>query len=52
VKPGGQKKFSIKSKNTKLVAIPKSKHEIFNATTEIRREYYHKIFDFIEEGLV
>jgi len=52
VKPGGQKKFSIKSKNTKLVVIPKSKHEIFNATTEIRREYYHKIFDFIEEGLV
>jgi len=51
VKPGGQKRFAIKSKNTKLVVMPDSKHEIYNANTVIRKEYYHEIFAFIEERL-
>jgi lysophospholipase len=49
VKPGGQKRFAQKSMNTRLVEFSDSKHEIYNATTEIRKEYYHMIFAYLEE---
>lgn len=52
VKPGGQKRFAEKSKNTRLVVMPDSKHEIYNANTALRKEYYHKIFAFLEERLI
>lgn len=51
VKPGGQSRFAQKSKNTELVVIPGSKHEIYNAKEEVRDEYYHKIFVFLKEML-
>jgi alpha-beta hydrolase superfamily lysophospholipase len=51
VKPGGQKRFAKKSKNTRLVVMPDSKHEIYNGDTEIREEYYHKVFVFLDEQL-
>jgi len=51
VKPGGQKRFAAKSKDTKLVVISDSKHEIYNANTIIRKEFYQKIFAFIKEKL-
>lgn len=50
VRPGGQKRFADRSKNTKLVMMPDSKHEIYNANFEIRKEYYQNIFSFIEEN--
>jgi lysophospholipase len=51
VRPGGQKKFAGRSKNTRLVVMPASKHEIYNADTAVREEYYHIIFAFLEESL-
>ncbi|MDF2942250.1 MAG: Lysophospholipase [Herbinix sp.] len=51
VKPCGQKRFAKKSKNTRMVVIPASKHEIYNGDSEIRKEYYHKIFAFLDEIL-
>jgi lysophospholipase len=51
VKPGGQKRFAKKSKNTKLVVITDSKHEIYNGNDIIRKEYYHKIFSFLDKQL-
>lgn len=49
VKSGGQNRFYKKSKNTKLVAIPESKHEIYNADRETIEVYYNKIFDFLDK---
>lgn len=51
VKPGGQIRFSMRSENTELVLLSASKHEIYNATTEIRKQYYHRIFAFLEKQL-
>ncbi len=51
VRPKGQKLFAQRSKNTKLVVIPKSKHEIYNGDTKIREEYYRNIFTFLERQL-
>lgn len=48
VKPGGQNQFYKKSKNTSLVVIPESKHEIYNANTETLVVYYKKIFEFLD----
>lgn len=49
VRPKGQRRFAKKSKDTLLVLIPASKHEIYNANSEIIEEYFHRIFEFIEE---
>jgi lysophospholipase len=49
VKPGGQKRFAEKSQNTRMVVIPDSKHEIYNAGAAIRKDYYDIIFGFLEE---
>lgn len=49
VKPGGQLRFAKKSKNTKIVLMPDSKHEIYNANTKIRKEFYEKIFAFFDD---
>jgi lysophospholipase len=51
VKPKGQDRFAKKSPNTQLVKIPSSKHEIYNADTAIRKEYYQKIFAFLEDNI-
>lgn len=49
VKPGGQDYFAEHSGNTRLVRYPGSKHELFNATDEIRKEYFPEVFGFLEE---
>ncbi len=49
VKPEGQKTFASKSQNTELLHIPDSRHEIYNADTRIRREYYEAIFKYIKD---
>ena len=51
VKPGGQNRFAKQSKNTQLILIPDSKHEIFNANKAAREEYYRRIFLFLEKEL-
>ncbi len=51
VKPGGQRRFAKRAENVKLVVLSDSKHEIYNAKEAIREEYYHRLFDFIEEHL-
>lgn len=43
----GQDQFASLSKTTTLIKFPHSKHEIFNATDEIREKYYDTIFKFI-----
>ena len=47
VKAGGQLVFAKRSRNTRLVVIPESKHEIYNADSKIREEYYAEIFAFL-----
>lgn len=49
VKSGGQKRFAEKSQNTRIVLIPDSKHEIYNAHTAVRKDYYDLIFGFLKE---
>ncbi len=51
VKPGGHTRFVRHSNCTKLIVIPNSKHEIYNATSDIIEQYYPKIFAFIEDKL-
>ncbi|MFT4146274.1 MAG: alpha/beta hydrolase [Mobilitalea sp.] len=50
VRPGGQISFAKKSSNTRLVVIPESKHEIYNADSKIRKEYYSEIFAFLKKN--
>lgn len=38
-----------KNKNIQLVRFDASRHEIFNATDDIRRKYYNWIFQFLKE---
>ena len=47
VKPRGQNLFYKKSKNTRLVVIPNSKHEIYNADAKTREVYYNTILEFL-----
>ena len=49
VMPKGQEIFVERSGNTRMVRYKDSKHEIFNATPEIRDAYYREIFTFLEE---
>ena len=49
VEPSGQLRFARKASDVRIVRYEKSKHEIFNATEEIRRDYYARIFRFLEE---
>jgi len=51
VRPSGQKRFANRSANTHLVEMSDSKHEIYNATTEIRDAYYKQIFAFFDKLL-
>lgn len=51
VKPGGQLRFAKKSKNTQLIVIPGSRHEIYNADTETQKDYYRRIFEFLDQKL-
>ncbi len=50
VKAGGQRRFTKKTKNTLLVKIPGSKHEIYNASTDILSKYFEQIFSFMEHN--
>lgn len=49
VKPGGQEYFAKTSGNTRLVAFPGARHELFNALPEQRYRFYREIFAFLEE---
>ena len=49
VNPKGQISFANHSKNTKLIFMPGSKHEIFNALTSTRIDYYTQLFLFLDE---
>ncbi|MCR5143682.1 MAG: alpha/beta hydrolase [Lachnospiraceae bacterium] len=49
VKSGGQDKFAENAVNVKMVRYDASKHEIFNASEEIRRDYYLKIYEFLSD---
>ena len=51
VKARGQNRFAANTKDTKLVRIAKSKHEIYNATDEILAQYYPIIFQYFAEKL-
>ncbi len=50
VRSGGQINFAKRSGNTRLVIIPESKHEIYNADSKIRKEYYSTIFAFLKKN--
>ena len=47
----GHTSFVAATDNTTLRAFPESKHEIFNATPEIREEYLNVVFDYIDSVL-
>jgi lysophospholipase len=49
VTPKGQKKFAKYSKNTRLIFIPDSKHELYRERDYIMKPYLESIFDFFEE---
>lgn len=51
VKPAGQQRFVSETKNTRLVHYATSKHEVFNATEDVRIPYYKEIFAFLEENM-
>lgn len=44
----GHTTFVATTDNTTLKAFPESKHELFNATKEIREEYFNVVFDYID----
>lgn len=46
VKLGGQNLFDYKNPNVTLLTYKDSKHEIFNATKDIRERYYKDILDY------
>ena len=39
------------TKNTTYKIFPESKHELFNATQDIREEYFEEIFNYLDEIL-
>lgn len=43
------RRFAERTNQTRLIAIPASKHEIFNADEKSRRSYYGEIFAFLQE---
>jgi lysophospholipase len=51
VKNGGQNRFAKKARNTTLVVIPNSKHEIFNCDAKMREAYFTTIFLFLDDVL-
>ena len=40
--------FAKGTKNTRLVFVPESKHEIYHAAYETRVRYFEKLFTFME----
>lgn len=50
VNSGGQDRF-VKNAGIEKVLYPDSKHEIFNASTEMREAYFQSVFDFFEDNL-
>lgn len=49
VLPEPQERFTHDSGRTRMIRYEGSKHEIFNATSEIREQYFREIFAFWEE---
>lgn len=48
----GHSRFVKRASNTKILMIPDSKHEIYNANTEIVEDYFRQIFTFLDRSLV
>ena len=48
VRPEGQEHFAKLVDGCKLVRFPEAKHEIFNATEEIRIPYYEEVLSFMD----
>lgn len=51
VKPGGQEMFARNVADAELVVIKDTKHEIYNAGTITRIEYYKRILEFYNKWL-
>ena len=49
VDPSGYTEFLAKVPQAQHIKYPTSKHEIFNSTTDVRTDYYKKIFEFLEQ---
>lgn len=49
VLPWAHEYAAAHSHNIRLERFPESKHEIFNATKEIRRSYYDAVFGYLKE---
>ncbi|MBQ9391662.1 MAG: alpha/beta hydrolase [Lachnospiraceae bacterium] len=47
----GHRKFVDMTHNTTYKIFPESKHELFNATQDIREEYFEEIFNYLDEIL-
>ena len=47
----GHKRFVEATPNTTYKIFPESKHEIFNATADIREEFYNTVFDYLDAQL-
>ena len=48
VMPQAQLAFARKSRRTQVIRFEGAKHELMNASEEIRREYYRAIFHFLD----
>ena len=44
--------FAKKVKSAKLLEMKKTKHEIYNAGTDVRRVYYETMLSFLEETMI
>ena len=51
VKAVGHRRFAKRAKDTQLVLISNSKHEIYNAKTDIVEDYFRQIFKFLRDKL-
>lgn len=49
VKPGGQNTFAARCSDCRIQTFPGSKHEIFNATEGLRRNYYRTLWEYFGE---
>lgn len=48
VQPGAQRYFASVAWRTHISRYPNAKHEIFNARSSIRKNYYNEVFTFLE----
>lgn len=50
VRPQAQAAFARRSRQTRLIRFPDAKHELMNATMDIRLRYYRDIFRFLDQN--